>query len=456
MSNAPSQRFGTAHGRRLPKDQRNSALWTPGLGRQSHNKEVSVDSQQLRVLQNLFETHPTLVAAKNVIESRLLAGGLTLRRNGQVVDLTPEFRQHINDHWTQFARDAIGAFLVGGFVVVSYEDEVPECATTRRRHKRARFQKDYKSAKDDSTIAAANGLLRQNVVPIVAPSDSYKLAFEMGGRAGYQRVYKVYKSEIDNGLGIDDEAMLFIRDSPDNNGNVNSPMAAVHHISSFVDGLINMASIAETSRAQPPLVTQIKKVDTHNGVAPADMFFDSESRGISRDQSHEDNAHNARALQMQLQLCAILNQASVGGPRAQMGPSTSSGAPTGAGEAASRLFTLPSDQEMVPHAPIPQTRADLEGLLRLSVDFMCTAIGAFPISTTLCSFCASPPAFKYYIPCAFIKLCAGVPSSLLFEGRYASRTTAQCVPTCPYSCLLVYLLTCSPIHTSVRWQTFSP
>jgi hypothetical protein len=358
---------------------------------------VTVDKQQLQILQNLFETHPTLVAAKNVLESRLLSGGLSLRRNGRPVDLTPEFRQHVDDHWTQFARDVIGSFLVSGFVVISYEEEAPECATTRRRHKRKKGGDGGDGGDGDGAIAS--GLLRRrNVVPIVAPSDSYKVGFEMGGRAGYQRVYKVYKTELDNTIDVDEEAVLFIRDPPDHRGNVNSPMAAVYHISAFVDGLINMASIAEVGRAQPALVTQLKKADVQGGVAPSDMFFDSESRGISRDQADDDNAHNARALQLQLQLCAILNQAGMGNSRAQIGAGsgTGTGAPgssSDAGGVATRLFTLPADQEVAPHAPVPETRADLESLLRLSVDFMCTAIG--------------------------------VPSSLLFEGRYASRTTAQ-------------------------------
>lgn len=389
----PPQR-GALTGRSFFKTPRESSLWTPGLGHQNHAKEVTIDQQQFGILQNLFETHPTLVAAKNVLESRLLSGGLNLRRNGTSVDMTPEFRQHVDDHWTQFARDVIGAFLVGGFVVISYEEEAPECATTRRRHKRARVRA---GANGDGGYGGGSAApRRRNIVPVVAPTDTYKVGFEMGGRAGYQRVYKVYKTEMGNTLDVDDEAILFVRDAPDNRGNINSPMAAVFHISAFVDGLINMASIAEVSRAQPALVTQLKKTDTQNGVAPADMFFDSESRGIGRDQAEDDNAANARALQLQLQLCSILNQAGMGGPQAQIGPSGARGAGSSsdnAGGVSNRLFTLPSDQEVAPHAPVPETRADLESLLRLSVDFMCTAIG--------------------------------VPSSLLFEGRYAGRTTAQ-------------------------------
>lgn len=195
------------------------SLWTPGLGRQNHTKEVAVDKQQLQILQNLFETHPTLVAAKNVLESRLLAGGLNLRRHGRPVDLTPEFRQHVDDHWTQFARDVIGSFLVNGFVVISYEEEAPECATTRRRHKRARVRRASGADDGDDAVAIPGGALRRrNIVPIVAPADSYKVGYEMGGRAGYQRVYKVYKTELDNTIDVDEEAVLFIRDPPDNRG----------------------------------------------------------------------------------------------------------------------------------------------------------------------------------------------------------------------------------------------
>ena len=137
----------------------------------------------------------------------------------------------------------------------------------------------------------------------------------------------------------------------------------------------------------------MKKVVGQNGIAPADMFFDRESRSIGREHASEENESAARALQMQLQLCQMLNRAGmstahagIGGPAGQ-----SDGQSAAASEMASRMVALPTDQEVAPHAPAPQTRTDLEPLLRLSVDFMCTAVG--------------------------------VPASLLFDGRFEGKTS---------------------------------
>ena len=61
------------------------------------------------------------------------------------------------------------------------------------------------------------------------------------------------------------------------------------------------------------------------------------------------------------------------------------------------VFSLPKDQELAPSAgQLPQARGDLEQLQRLSVELFGAAFG--------------------------------VPSDLLFSGRFASKSTAQCAP----------------------------
>ena len=367
------------------------SLFTPGLSRDGGAHEVHIDSAQIRVLQGLYETHPTLVAAKSVLEARLLSSGLMMKHNGTPVELTPEFRHHIDDHWIRFSKDLISAYLVYGFAVVSYETEQPECATTRKRHKE---KKNIDGADDSVTRSAmqTGGRLRAaHTVPIVVPPDAYRLSFELSGAGGYNRVYRIHRTRANEAMTLDTESVLFIRDPPDAGGNINSPMAAVHSISAFVDSLVDLAVHAECGRVRPTLVTQARKQNTQNGVAPQDMFFDAESRGISREQTDDDNAAAARSLQLQFKLCHILNQAGIQGPtRANIGSGGSSSAPP---DSMGPVFTLPTEQELAPHVPVPQSRGDLESLLRLSVDFMCTAIG--------------------------------VPSSLLFEGRYSSNSTAH-------------------------------
>ena len=244
---------------------------------------------------------------------------------------------------------------------------------------------------------AIRGMVDPYVVHVVASPETYRLAFEMNSSGGYTRRYMVYKMNPQEGLEIDEDAVLFLRDPPDCDGHINSPLTAVHAISSFVDGLVQMAAVAEAGRAQPSLVTQVRKQDKKDGINPQDMFFDGESRDIHNEHTEQDNESAARATQLQLQLCRVLNQANVGATASIGMPGMPGMGQRGGGVSnlPSNTFTLPIDQEVAPHAPVPQTRADLHDLLRISVDFMATAMG--------------------------------VPSSLIFESRFASRSTAQCV-----------------------------
>lgn len=415
---------------------RSSKLFTPGFSQPGANAlgQVFVDEVQMNTLRNLFETHPTIVAAAQVLESQILSSPLTLKYHGERTELTPEFRQHIDEHWNRFARDVLKHFIMYGFCVVTFEQELLDCATTLPERKRAYMRSASGSSQDgrastsysDGTSLMTNAVNEEPrlsstrrgpvdeldelrrfvednvdkvrartidpyVVPVVANANSYRLAFEMTGRGGYVRKYRVYRMGDQHGLEADDEVVLFIRDPPDSDGNINSPMAAVYEISSFVDGLVNMAHVAEKGRAQPSLVTQVRKMDKKDGVNAQDMFFDTESREINRDRSAEENESHARATQMQLQLCRLLNQAQ--GLGMSQGLGSIGGRRTDISSLPANSFTLPADQEVAPHAPVPQTRTDLHDLMRLSVDYMCTAIG--------------------------------VPSSLIFEGRFAGRSTAQ-------------------------------
>ena len=80
-----------------------------------------VRRDQLQKLRDIFETHPTIVAAKGVIEARLLGGGLHLKVDGVLAEISPELADHIDDCWLPFARDLVHSVLVCGFAVVSYE-----------------------------------------------------------------------------------------------------------------------------------------------------------------------------------------------------------------------------------------------------------------------------------------------------------------------------------------------
>ncbi len=397
-SSAPSARSlgsrSKTNGARKATAKQNSFI--PGFeGFNAATQTTSVSQAQLMSLQNLFETHPVLLSATSVLEARLLSKGPILMRNGQAVECSPEFQVHLDTHWMQFAREALRHFLIAGFCVAHYDTEPEDCATTR-------YERLHRNSHETQLRRIAERQFGRRIVPYIAPFSLYLLSWRV---ERYRRIYRVAHLGVDASVllasGADDlsedmtsNTVLHIAEAPDHSGNVNSPMASVHMISAFVDDLVEQAAVAERNRAQPALVTQVRAEKKADGVRPSDMFFDSESREISNAQTVDEDAMRARALQLQLQLCSLLNDANRarGGPASGVGGGASASLPqhemiTG------RLFTLPHDQEVAPQMPRPEARGDLEGLLRLAWENMSIAIG--------------------------------VPASLLFESRFASRTSAQ-------------------------------
>lgn len=351
--------------------RKKNKLFTPGISNSFIEGECSVGTEQLTALQNLYETHPTVMAAASLLEAQILKSGLTLQRGGQPIECSPEFQEHLDTHWTGFTQQLVRHFQIAGFAVVSYEEPPQECATSRFQRVQRRG-----SAAEARRMAAA--LFAPPKVPYVAPFRSYRLNWAMGGRMRYVREYRVYPNDYMGGFEPDDEAVLHIYQEPDDFGNVNSPMAAVWKTAHFVDGLVEQAALAEPARAQPPLVTELEQRQQRDGVSASDMFFDSASRDIGRSQQDEENLANAQALQMQVRLCNVINRMT-----GATTPGTGASIGSGAGGAThlsvgGRLLTLPERHRAV-SGPMPQTRADLEPLMRWSTEEMCVAMGAPPL-----------------------------------------------------------------------------
>jgi hypothetical protein len=158
---------------------------------------------------------------------------------------------------------------------------------------------------------------------------------------------------------------------------------------------------AESSRARPRLVTQLRKKDA-NALDPGNLFFDSESRNLQANADTDENASQARALQLQHALCKMINRV-----QTHVGPDHDAHSFSGAGMRASAskqpyappeiepsLFALPKDHEVAPHLASPESRGDLEGLTRLAIEQFSAALG--------------------------------VPPDLIFSGRFAGKSTSQC------------------------------
>jgi hypothetical protein len=357
-------------------------------------REVKVPIAQMQHCKKIFDENPALLAARSVIHAQLLSSGLVLKRDGEVVEVTAEFRHHLDEEWCNFARDVIDHLMIIGFCVVSYEEEDTDGATRSLRDRR-RIQ----SRQDAGETNMAEGFtMSTNMVPCVAPIGSYEVGFVLTGRAGMRRSYSVYRQGNRTTTEPDNGCVLFIRQEPDEYGNVNSPMSAVSGLSKFISEMMNLAIVAERSRARPPLVTQTRQKIVKGGGAPADMYFDAESRAIERQGAEEDDAHAARALELQLQLCRAINDYQTFGRGDRLAASlTGRTDPSDANGSAQeevgvRMVALPVNQEAATISSA-ESRPDLVNMMHMTMENMCTAIG--------------------------------VPSSLLFEGRFSGQSSAQ-------------------------------
>lgn len=358
---------------------------------------------QVHAIDHIFNSNPAVQAARTVLIGQLLGSGISLRKDGELVELTAEFQQHLDEHWTPFAQGVIESFLKWGMVAVSYEtleEDARRAAILIKRQRLEEAQRGGRSSKAARAVESQADRPPPLTVPIVPPLGTYEIAYRHGGRAGYMREFYMYSNAPGEGTQADEEARVFVRQQPDSAGNINSPMAAIFDTLSMVSSLNELALIAEASRARPRITTQVRKKDGTT-LDPGGLFFDQESREVQAGSDMNDNAANAKALQLQQALCKTINVLQTksyngmevqGGSFSVAGGSSAGKAPAPP-EAQPSLFVVPKDQEVAPAGSTPESRGDLEALTRLSVE----QVGA-----------------------AF-----GVPSDLIYSGKFASKSSNQ-------------------------------
>lgn len=264
---------------------------TLGLSTGEHPGEHRLNYTQIHAIEQLWNTHPAIQAARTILHGQLLSGGIVLRRNGDVVDLKPAFKQHLDELWIPFAQQVMDSFLKFGYVMVSYEEDIDSLS--------------YMASKRRKGSGSAAPV---NKIPIVPPTDTYEIAYIMAGRAGYHRRYFAYAMAPHMATKIDDEALVVVRQHPDTEGNVNSPMATIFDLGSFVSALTELAMTAEITNARPRVWTQEQKQSNKGGLDPQALFFDSESRGVAASADGQDNVARAEALATQAQLMKVINK----------------------------------------------------------------------------------------------------------------------------------------------------
>ena len=384
-----------------------------GLSSDGQPGERRLNAIQMSAIETLYFTNPAITGAVNVLKGQLLGNGLSLVRDGKKVDIKPAFKMHLEHVWLPFASSVIDSLLMWGLVVVSYEEDEDSLTSQALKQRRIAAEPGAKNGKlkqnGATSSTAPDSSEETNLFPIVPPSDTCDVAFKMGGRAGYLRKYVVYSRAPNQATKIDEGARVIVKNAPDCAGNVNSPMAVVFDQGSFNSALTELAIQAETSNARPRVWTQTRKQQNNAGaIDTSTLFFDAESRNVQAGADEADNfgqlgqvhalmksAHMANRVQPSQNNGGMdINTGSFSGNCDASSGRTGNRVSYVPSEVPPSVYTLPTSQEVAPSAgTLAQGRGDLEALTRLSIELISAAFG--------------------------------VPSDLIFSGRFASKTTSQ-------------------------------
>jgi len=364
MSSGTAIKSVRQSGQRKEARHNGKSLLAPTLGvHTSDLGEHRLNITQIYALEAMYQTHPAVQAARSVLHSQLLQGGVQLMRNGEVAKpvkfgetnadgsrkegITQDWQRHLEEHWLPFAKEVIDCFIKWGMCPVVLE-EMPDPSVYQDAVEKLKREVGMVDAKRK----ASRKRDKPNIlVPHVPMLGTYDIAFALTGRYGYTREYFVYNNAPGHVTRVDETATVHIRQHPDSAGNVNSPLATVYEQGSFVAGLVEMAFTAELARSQPAYVTQIRKPDKQQDLTAGGLFFDAESRQQQQGTESEESQLAARALELQSQLARAINQAQHRGD----GAGSSSARPTfGAPEVPPKLFTLPKGayQPLEPAPPL--------------------------------------------------------------------------------------------------------
>jgi hypothetical protein len=193
--------------------------------------EIQVSNDSMMALNHLYNTSPSIQAARTILMGQLLSSGCVVRRSGKDVQLQDTFARHLRDVWIPFARNVIDSFLQFGFVVVSLEEENPPpfanflkgrmlAATSEMGPEQPQQpQNGYKREAPDASaaraakrpiasdarldkVATAQKLGKQsssiNLVPHVPDVGQFQLSFCYVGETSYRRQYRLFATNSDS------------------------------------------------------------------------------------------------------------------------------------------------------------------------------------------------------------------------------------------------------------------
>ena len=407
-----------------------------GLASTGRPGEFKLNGDQIEALESLYTSSPAITAARSVLRGQLFGGGIVLRRGGEDVKLKADFQRYLSSKWLGFAGDVLDSLLKWGLCVVVFDEDLD----LKRRASRVAAR----GAKPEAVLA-----------PLVPPRETIEIAYRQGGLMGYTRQYVCFNmTSPQHATKVDENARVFIREHPDAVGNVVSPMSKVFELGSFVTALTELALTSEITNARPRYAAlDVACHACYNLTPPAPRAVCGHKwprRTRVRASSPTSSSSTANRAK-----CSPTStrRATPSRPRRWRCRRSSSGSSTSC-SSASRT-TLASTTSATPLAarasPAANTRTFLRrcrrpcSLFRRCV-FYSNLRSAAPTLTahavTLQGQEMAPSAGQ--LPTArgdleqltrmsveLFGAAFGCPSDLLFSGRFASKSTAQCVPKPP-------------------------
>ena len=423
--------------------------------------EIRISSDTMIAIQHLYNSSPSIQAARAILLGQLLGSGVVVRREGRDVNLKPVFARHLEDVWVPFARAVIDHFLMFGFVLVSLEKESPppfanfvkgkQLAATSSMAPRTR-QGTTKEAPTPAEVRAKgaptitddarldkrinDNKLRNssgNLVPTVPDLGQYEVSFVHVGESNYQREYRVFSTNSDNVFRQDYSSELFFKSQPDAAGNICSPVATVFQSASFISSLEELALQAEVVRARQLLVTQPANRNQGNqNLDPSNLFFDSESRAVQASAASDEDTAQAQNLATTAKLMQMINRMQTTDQSGRERPAASGGVthvPPPMPPNVHLVRVAQTNHATLSHAPLHHSRAPASGAGRAS------ARGALrpgrpharrqrpQYARALNTF--SNPHLTHRMSSFSVAAALGVPASVIFEGKFSSNSMSQ-------------------------------
>ena len=390
--------------------------------------EIRISADSMVAISHLYNSSPSIQAARTILLGQLLGSGVVVRREGRDVNLTPVFARHLEDTWLPFARSVIDNFLQFGFVLVSLENEAPppfanftkgkQLASSSNMAPRGRAgthasreaptasesrQRAGHAIEDDAQMDARvnKSKGRGNLVPTVPDLGQYEVSFVHTGESNYTREYRVFSTNSDSVYRQDFSSEIFFRSQPDAAGNICSPVATVFQSASFISSLEELALQAEVVRARQLLVTQpAMRQGGNQNLDPSNLFFDSESRAVQASTTADEDSQQVQSLATTAKLMQVINRMQTTDDMGRERQAASGGVTHLPPPMPPTLFTCPEKQQVVPGVRPPEARSDLVDLMRTVNDHISAAMGVSQHGLKLAS-CTNPD-WSHAYKCSFL------------------------------------------------------